>query len=415
MLALLVLTPLLIRELGTEKYGVLVTLTSTAAVIAMFDFGIANGLISKIASIGWQSPRTRSVLSAASVLLILASAIGALASVVLTSVLPWPRWLNASSVGEVELRWAVLFSLLGAALALTVSLGQKVDLARQRGHAVALWSTAAAISGPVGALVIARLGYGLPAVVAAAALVPQLVLACQTAQILGSLPRELRPGIEFATRAELIESLRTGAAFMGLSVVILVSFQVDTLIVSSILGASAAAHFSVVVRLFDVVKTTMQSSLSQLWSAFAEALSRGDLQWVRRTLLRASVFGGAVALGASAALVVLAPWFIDLWLGAEFHPPMGVLLGAAMWTTYSIAIHPITMFLNGAQLQRAELLAAIPMAVLNVALSIALTREIGSPGPLLGSLIAHVACAGIPLGLLTLGWLRKREGLRTLS
>ncbi len=406
---LLGVTPLLARELGVETYGVLVTLTSAATVLGIADFGIANGLISKIASVGWESPRTRELLSAARLVLILASLLTVVVAVMLTLILPWPRWLNAPSIEEAELRWATLFALLGAALSLTTNLGQKVDLARQRGHAVAMWSTLAVLSGPAGALAVAILSPSLPLVVAAAALLPPLVLAGQTTLAIRSLPGYLRPALRLATRGDAAESLRSGGPFLGIGIAIALSFQLDSLIVSGVLGAAAAAQFSVVIRLFGLVGTTIQTSLTQLWSAFAEALSAGDVSWVKRMLVRTTVGAGGGVLIASTGLVYTGNWFIGIWLGSAFKPSTSLLVAAAAWTTYSAAIHPMVMFLNGAGLQRALLVAAVPMAVVNVGLSLYLTHRVGVAGPLIGSLLAHVLCAAGPMILLSSRKLRLEE------
>lgn len=407
--ALLVITPLLAHELGIERYGVMVTLTSTAAILGIADFGIANGLISKLAASGWESPRTRSLVSAAEASLLAASAVGVVAAILLTWGLPWPTWLNAPSIADADLRWATLFALLGVALTLTTGLGQKMDLSRQRGHAVALWGSAASLAGPAGALVTSFSTSSLPLVVAAAALLPPLVLSLQTIAAIRSLPPHLRPSPAFAKREDVTELLRSGGVFVGLAVVIAASFQIDTLIVSSILGASAAALFSVVVRLFGLVGTTIQSSLTQLWAAFAEALSRDDVHWVKRTLIRTAAGAGGIALAVNLGLVFVGQRLVETWLGPGFHPTVGLLVAAGLWSAYSTAIHPLAMFLNGSQMQRTQLVAALPMAVVNVALSIYLARRIGSQGPLIGSLIAHVVCAGVPLGLVA------RRRLRTLE
>lgn len=399
-LALLVLTPLLTRLLGVESYGVLVTLTSAATVLALADFGISNSLVSRIATVGWSSPRTQSLLSSAAVLLAVASVLAVLVSGLVTWVLPWPRWLNAPSLDSSSLRLSTLFALLGASLTLTTGLGQKVDLARQRGDLVALWAAGAALSGPAAAVVVAAAGGHIAAVVAAAALAPPLVLAVETARMLTRLPPELRLARSAVRRADIFETLRTGGVFLGLATVMAVAYQVDVLIVSSVLGAAAAAQFSLVVRVFALVGTTIQNSLTQLWSAFAESLTRHDIVWIRHTLIRSSALAGSVALAAGIVLVALGRPLIAWWVGDELVPSLALLVAACLWTGYSTLIYPLTMFLNGAQLQKEQLIAAIPMAGANIALSVLLTHRVGTPGPLLGSLVANLVFAGIPLTIL---------------
>lgn len=404
--ALFALTPILTRLLGVEAYGVLMTLTSAGTVLALADFGISNSLVSRIATVGWDSPRTRCLLSSAAVLLVLASSLALTASAALTFLLPWPRWLNAPSLEPTSLRLAALFALVGASLTLTTGMGQKVDLARQRGDLVALWAAGAALSGPTAAVLVAAAGGSLPAVVAAAALMPPMVLGAQTVRMLTNLPPGLRLARSAVRRADILETLRTGGVFLGLAMVMAVAYQVDVLIVSSVLGAVAAAQFSLVVRVFALVGTTIQNSLSQLWSAFAEALGRSDIGWIRHTLVRSSALAGVIALAAGLVLVIFGRRLIGWWVGDELVPTLGLLIAACLWTAYSTLIYPLTMFLNGAQMQKEQLIAAVPMACANIGLSLLLTHEVGTPGPLLGSLFANLVFAGIPLTILVVRRLR---------
>jgi hypothetical protein len=114
-------------------------------------------------------------------------------AVVLASMLPWPGWLNAASVDSEDLRLSTLLALLGVAFSLTSGLGQKIDLARQRGHAVAAWQAAASIAGPAGGVVVAAVNPSLPLVVGTCSLLPPAVLGLQTVLVVRSLPRALRP------------------------------------------------------------------------------------------------------------------------------------------------------------------------------------------------------------------------------
>jgi O-antigen/teichoic acid export membrane protein len=409
LVATLVLTPVLTRLVSVEQFGVLVTLTAATAALGIVDLGIANALISKIAVAGWQSPRTRGLLSAAIALLLAASLIGLALSAVLAWLLPWPRWLNAPSIQNVELRWAAFLALVGVALNVLTSLGQKVDLARQRGHHVAAYAAGAALAGPLAAVVAATLTSGLVPMIGAAVLVPPLVLAVQTTVVLSQLPASLRPRRQHITRGELRESLGSGGVFMGLAIVIAVSFEIDALIVSGVRGASAAAAFGIVVRLFGVLAGTVQGAVGQLWASFAEALARGDVEWVRATLKRWTLGAAAVTGTASLLLVFVGRAFISAWVGSGLAPSPGLLVTGALWFTYLAAITPLTMLLNGGQKQRVQLMAAIPMAVANVGLSLALTQRWGALGPLLGSLLAHALLNGGPMAVYTSRWLRRLE------
>jgi len=134
-----------------------------------------------------------------------------------------------------------------------------------------------------------------------------------------------------------------------------------------------------------------------LWAAFAEALSRGDVAWVRQTVWRSVGVGLAGSAVACAALVVVANPVIDAWVGPAYRAPVGLLVAMAAWTVLQSAQMPMSMLLNGAGVVTFQAVAAIVMAVTNLGLSIVLTRAWGISGPVWGSVIAHTLCAAIPV------------------
>ena len=405
----LALTPVLTRELSRDQYGVLVTLTTASTVVGLADLGVANSLISKVAAAGWGTQRTRELLSSAVVILSAASFLGVALSIVLSALLPWPRWLKAPSLADHELRLATLLALLGVAIGVASSLGQKLELARQRGHAVAGWGALSSLSGPLAAAAVAVIQPNLVAVVGASAIAPPLVLGVQTVVALRSLPAELRPQPRQASRRDLREALSSGGSFMCLSLATFISFQVDTLIVSGVLGAAVAAKFSLVVRLFGLVSITMQNAMAQLWAAFAEALAKRDWHWIVSALRRWTLIAGVVTGSVSVFLVAFGQPIITTWVGEAFRPSLMLLVAAGVWYTYSAAAAPLSLFYNGAQLQRVQLLAVVPMSIANVLLSLSLTRSLGASGPLWASVMAHVVFVAIPLACYGRSWLRRQQ------
>ena len=64
-----------------------------------------------------------------------------------------------------------------------------------------------------------------------------------------------------------------------------------------------------------------------IWPAYREAIARGDLDWVSRTLRRSVAVTLAVSMFLSFALVALSPGILRLWVGASVSPTLPLLLG----------------------------------------------------------------------------------------
>jgi hypothetical protein len=72
----------------------------------------------------------------------------------------------------------------------------------------------------------------------------------------------------------------------------------------------------------------------------------------------------------------------------------------AAWTVYAAAMSQASVLLNAIGVVKPQAVMALAMLAVNLPVSIWLTAMVGLPGPVLGSLFAHVVCAGVPTILL---------------
>lgn len=387
LITLLALTPVLTRELGPEKYGLLLTIAVGTTILSMADLGIGNGLISRLAVLAWPSTDSRRLVVSTTLALAVSSCCFALLGVLAAVAMPWQKLLNFPATTELEVRTSI--ALAGAAVALTVltSVGQKIDIARQRTHVAAAYSTISTLSGPALSVVVATLTDSLLAVVATYTLVPTLPLLLQTLLRLREL--RLEPLSKAVDLTLARESVREGASFLALALISTVSFSLDPVIVAGFLGPTAAGYFSLVVRLFAAPTGVVQAAMIQLWPAFAEATELGEAEWIERWLRRSTLMSLLIGLLSAATIAYLGDVFLFEWMSPSLHPEPLLIASAALWAVYSITVQPLVMFLNGARMQNAQVAAALPVLALNLGLSLHLTHELGSAGPLLGSLIAN--------------------------
>jgi O-antigen/teichoic acid export membrane protein len=414
-LATLLLTPALVQALGIDGYGVLMTLTLTNMLLLLGDFGISNGLVSKL-SLNKAGPEgARAIISSSYAIVASASALGLVVAGVLAVVLPWNSWTGADGVSALDIHVAAFIAFAGAALQLTTNLGQKIELARQRAHAASFWLGVANIGGPAVATIAATATHDIRWSVAGMALTPPLVFWVQSRRVIRSLPEDMRPRRADVSRALVKTLLSSGAQFTGIALLAAIAFQLDTLIVSSVLGSKAAATYSVTVRVFGLVSTTINVAVIQLWSAFADATKHGDIDWARRTLVRSTTFcaGGAAVL--STVLFLVGKPVVRLWLGDDLVPSTALLAAAAVWTVVSAASAPLAFFLNGNEKFRAQLVAGVPMAICNIGVSLWLVQSIGTSGVLWASSIAAVVFVWFPLGLVASRFLAHQSATPTAT
>jgi O-antigen/teichoic acid export membrane protein len=187
-----------------------------------------------------------------------------------------------------------------------------------------------------------------------------------------------------------------GGLFFVIQVAAAIGFQSDGLVLARILGPESVATYTVTQKLFLQVPFVLGYFLTPLWPAYAEAVARRDLMWVKRTLRRSMAAGFAVNLPAAVILFFSARWILGQWVGSAIQPPVALLAALAVWVGLNSLNGPLAMFFNGAGALRYQALTCVPMAAANLALSIFLTRRIGIAGVVLGSIIAQTLFCYLP-------------------
>jgi O-antigen/teichoic acid export membrane protein len=183
---------------------------------------------------------------------------------------------------------------------------------------------------------------------------------------------------------------------MVIGMSIAVGYTSDSLVVAQILGQETVAQYSVPYRLFSIVTVVLTFFLMPLWPAYAEAAARGDVFWIRRTLRRSLKLGLAFNLTAGLLLVVSGRWIIRLWVGPEIVPSIPLLVAFGSYLIVNCVHGPLSILLNGLSVLGFQLVCWISMAVLNLALSIVLTRRFGVSGVVFGTVVANLVCFVIP-------------------
>jgi O-antigen/teichoic acid export membrane protein len=391
--------PLAIGYLGTERYGLWVTISAVTAMLTFADFGLGNGLMNAIAdAYGRDDPTAaqRAVSSAFLILTAVAVAGGAVFAL-LYGIVPWAEVANVSSATAVaEAGPTALVFFLCFAVSLPLGLAQRIQYGRQEGFEVSLWAALGSLIALAGLIVAIQVRAGLPWLVLALAGGPVVATALNGVFLFTRRHPDLRPRLQDATGPAAFRLIRVGMLFFVLQLAVAVAYQSDVVVAARIIGPSAAAEYSVALRLFFLVPTLLSMVFLPLWPAYGEAIARGDLAWVRRTLTRTTTLGLASTMASSAFLIVGSREVLRVWVGPIFDPPFMMLLGMALWAVVSTGFMSIAMLLNGATVIRFQAIVAAIMAGTSILASIVLGARFGVSGVIWGTLLAYLVCAAVP-------------------
>jgi O-antigen/teichoic acid export membrane protein len=398
-----------IGYLGAARYGLWATITSLTAFLAFSDLGIGNAIISRMSVAFASSERDRSSREVASASVLL-GAIGLavlVLALILLPIVPWSAVYNVSGLAASEAGPATFALVACFALLIPIGLVQKVQLGFQQGTIANLWTIAGALLGLVLLLVGIAMRVGLPWLVLAVAGGPLITTALNWVQEFFYLRPWLRPRLDRVDIQVGVRLAQTGFLFLGLQLAAAVAFSSDNFIATQLLGPVAVTQYSVTQRVYIVLPALLSVASVALWPAYGEALHNSDRAWIRRTLVRSTLF--AVGLTTLGSLIILAGSHLifGFLIGPALVPPIALSLGFLVWSVLYAFGSVASMLLNAAHVLMFQLVTASVMAATSIFLKIELGRSFGVAGIIWGTVIAYGLLSVLP----TLLYLRHRRRL----
>ncbi len=391
--------PLTLNYLGTERYGLWITISSTIAMLAFADLGLGNGLINAIAEVHGRDDRTAArayVSSAFFMLTVIAALLLAAFALVYPSV-PWERVFNVKSAVTVqEAGPAVAVFMLCFALNLPLGIVQRVQMGYQEVYANALWQALGNLLGLAGVVLGIHLQVGLPWLVLAMAGAPVFAALLNSIALFAVQRPWLGPQFRRVSRASMRAISKIGLLFFVLQIAVALAYQSGSIVVAQILGADQVPQYAVPMRLFYFVPTILSFILMPLWPAYRESISRGDVAWVRKTWKRSLMLSLSLNIPSAVVLMLFGSQIIHMWVGPAVTPSLLLLLGLGVWLGINSFDGSFAMLFNGASAVRFQAVCALLMTIANLAISIVLTREIGVAGVVWGGVIAQTVFILIP-------------------
>ena len=408
----LISVPLTLRYLGTERYGLWMTISSIIAFLGFSDLGINNGLLNGIAKAHGRDDRqlARQYVSSAFFLLVAIALVLGVAFAAAYPSIPWASFFRVHSAQAMAEAGPAVAVFTGCFL-LNIPAGivGRVQSGYQEGFIANLWIALGSILYLLSLLLVIRLHGSLALLVLAMAGAPILALLLNSAVEFGIERPWLFPSWRRVKSGVTKNLLHLGGLFFVLQISGAICFSSDNIVLDRILGPIAVAQYAVPCRLFSLVTMACSFIITPLWPAYGEALERCDHAWIRRTLLRSLILVTGVSISLSAVLVAFGNRIIHLWVGPSIHPSPLLLAGLGIWGVLMAISSTISMFLNGLSVMRFQVIIASVGAVTNIALSVYLTQRIGIPGVVYGSILNQVIVVAIPCYWYLRGYFKRSE------
>jgi O-antigen/teichoic acid export membrane protein len=323
LLLALALTPVLVHQMGIERWGLFTLALALVGVFGVFDLGVGAALTRALAArIGAGEREGAADLAGAAITaLALLSAVVALGAFAFVPLLV-ERVLNTPAALQTEAVAAFRLLCLAAPLVVVNAALWGALAAHQRFREANLVTIPVAIFYYVGPALVLLVWQSLVGVILA-------LLACRlanTASYLWLARRDLPGlGVRWPRWTVLAPLLRMGGWMSASGILTQALLYADRFLIGAFLTLSAVAFYAtpldLVMRMWILPVAVAQALLPAMASAYAtHAVATAGL------LRRGALLTLAAVLPACLVLVAAGPWLLKLWLGAEFAEGGGRVL-----------------------------------------------------------------------------------------
>jgi len=384
------LTPIFIRSLGDETYGVWALIESAILWMALFDMGIGASVVRYVSS--YQAARNHVELNNVfNTTLAIFCCFGLLAfgiSISIALLFEQPFGLEGASA--VDARW--LFAILGLNTGLELIFGvfTAALIGLEKFNARVAIDASVRVVGAVAMVIVVSSGHGV-AGLAFCSLAQTLVRGIASSIALRIFIPHLRPTLlGFSWKSFRLIRGYSARAFLVM-IAGNISYRIDPLIIGIFLLPKYVTYYVLALRLVEYGINSVSSLCAALTPAFSNMESRNDYEAIRNTFRKSFRWISRITTPLVFGFVFLGKPFLTIWISGEHATnayPVLVVLSVPL-LIYLPCITASRVLYGIGRLKEFSWVAW-GQAIVNLLISVVLVQYIGIVGVALGTAIPNV-------------------------
>lgn len=364
-LVYLLLVPVTLGYLNPYEYGIWLTLNSILMWIDSFDIGLGNGMRNKLADAIAKGDKAmgRIYVSTTFIMLGVLMFVLILIGSVLEPFMDWYGILGTTREQAPNIDSIVFISFAIYCLNFIFKFIGNVYLAMQLPAA----NNLIVVSGHVLSLLIIYLltlttSGSLMYVAVAYTVSPLLIYLLAYPITFKKIFPFLAPSIKCFRKQYLKDLFNIGVQFFLIQLAGILLFSLTNLLISHKFGPESVSPYNISYRYFSIIPMVMAILLSPMWSATTDAYSRGELDWIKKTMrkIKKILF---LSYGGIVIFVIISPWIYRLWVGTDISIPMTMSSMMAIYTAIIITSLSYSHFLNGLGRLRLQTVNTVTVAL----------------------------------------------------
>lgn len=389
------IVPLLIDQLSTTEYGILITIISISTWFTFVDFGLANGLKNKISeclAIG-DITNVRKYITSGYYSLLKVVAGLSLIVIILNYFIDWNKAIKGPEALHNSVNVIFFYGLLLFFARILAELINPILLAY---HKTAISSLIAFIA-QFAILVISYafkksgshsfLNYSLLFF-----WVPLLIYSFSNIYFYSTSFIHIKPSKKFFQKGFQKNLFKLGGRFFVIQIAYLIIFMTDNLIIGRIFGYSEVSNYNIAFRYFNIPLFILAVILTPYWPIFSESYARREANRIKKIMKRL-LFFWLLLVFVSLVMLMSASLVYSLWIGPKINVPFLLNLGMFFSTIISGWNSIFATFINSTSKLKLQIYSSVITGVLNIPICIFLATKtnLGTSGVIFGTCICLIA------------------------
>lgn len=388
----LAIVPITIDYLNPEQYGIWLTLSSIVAWISFFDIGLGHGFRNRFAEAKARGDNelARKYVSTTYFTMALIFGVVLVVFECINPFLNWASILNISQEQNQLLSVVVSIILMGVCASFAVNVVSIMLSADQKPALSAMITTAGQGIALLMICVLTQLpAHDMRYIAFALSWTPVIVTLSISLWLFTHKYKAFAPSFRYIDKFLIKNIINLGVKFFVIQVSMILIFQVVNIILSRVLGPTAVTEYNITYKYFSITMMVFNIILSPYWSAFTDAYTKGDFEWMKSIHKKLTRVWFVLAL-VNIILLAASPLAYKFWLHGSVEVHLATSISMFIYINILSFSTMYMILLNGTGKVFLQMLIYLFCALIAIPSSIALCGNYGISGILI--VLSFVYC-----------------------
>jgi len=375
------LVPLTINYVNPTRYGIWLTLSSIVAWLSYFDIGFGHGLRNKFteALAKGEDEEAKIYVSTTYFSLSVIMAFILVLFLVVNPFLNWSDILNSPSTMRAELSTLALIVVVFFCLQFVFRLITTVLTANHEPSKASLLHFLGSFFSLIIIYILTKTTSGnLLYLGAVLSITPVLIMLVSGIWFYNSSYKKFAPSFRYFRFKYVKQLMNLGAQFFIINISVLLMLSTDNIVITQLLGPEQVTVFTMAYKLFTAISMVYLLIITPLWSAYTDAYTKGDFDWIKKTIKMTKKIWLALSV-LTLFVLLISPWFYEIWV-PEVSVPFSLSVAMSTYVIGYIWLNIYTFLLNGMGKIRLQLYVSVIASILYIPLVIFLGKLWGLVG-----------------------------------